>query len=96
MIRAVIDSAVAAVPRLFTGVRTTGLDRVAASGPCIYFANHTSHGDFVLIWSVLPPQLRRRARPVAGAEYWCRSPMRRAICGRLFQAVMVDRGRQSR
>lgn len=36
----------------------------------IYFANHNSHGDFTLIWSVLPRALRRRTRPVAGADYW--------------------------
>ena len=42
----------------------------------IYFANHSSHLDFVVIWSALPPRLRRHARPVAGRDYWdaARSP----------------------
>ena len=29
----------------------------------IYFANHTSNLDFVLLWSALPTELRRRMRP---------------------------------
>ena len=29
----------------------------------VYFANHTSNGDFVLIWTVLPAALRNRTRP---------------------------------
>ena len=36
----------------------------------IYYANHSSHLDFILLWSALPPALRRRTRPVAAADYW--------------------------
>ena len=38
----------------------------------IYFGNHSSHLDFIVIWSALPPRLRRHARPVAGRDYWAR------------------------
>ena len=40
------------------------------AAPRVYFANHASHGDFVLIWTVLPHALRRTTRPVAAADYW--------------------------
>ena len=43
----------------------------------VYFANHASNGDFVLLWTVLPPALRRQARPVAAADYWLSGPTRR-------------------
>ena len=59
--------------------------------PRVYFANHTSHGDFVLIWTVLPPALRRITRPVAGADYWNVNATRRFIGDRVFHAVLIDR-----
>lgn len=56
----------------------------------IYFANHASNGDFVLVWSVLPPRLRRVTRPVAGADYW-RSGLRRFIGAEVFRALLIRR-----
>ncbi|GMG82051.1 lysophospholipid acyltransferase family protein [Paralimibaculum aggregatum] len=57
----------------------------------IYFANHRSNGDFVLIWTMLPPALRARSRPVAGADYWLGSALRRFVIRDVFDAVLVDR-----
>ena len=57
----------------------------------IYFANHCSHGDFVLLWTVLPVRTRKRTRPVAGADYWLASGLRRFIGCRVFNAVLIDR-----
>jgi 1-acyl-sn-glycerol-3-phosphate acyltransferase len=62
----------------------------------VYFANHNSHGDFVLIWTVLPPALRRVTRPVASADYWTVSTMRRFIGERVFRAVLIDRDPKTR
>jgi 1-acyl-sn-glycerol-3-phosphate acyltransferase len=62
----------------------------------IYFANHASHGDFILIWIVLPPRLRRKTRPVAGADYWLTSPLKRFIGRDVFNAVLIDRNRETR
>ena len=58
----------------------------------IYFANHTSHLDFVVIWAALPPSSRRRARPVADRRYWEQSAVRRELARHVFNAVLVDRG----
>jgi len=60
----------------------------------IYYANHSSHGDFVLLWTVLPPRLRKRTRPVAGADYWLQSPLRRFIGCDVFRSVLIDRKAQ--
>ena len=58
----------------------------------IYFGNHSSHLDFVVIWSALPPRLRRHARPVAGRDYWHASAIRRYLAINVFRAVLIDRG----
>ncbi|QGM45445.1 lysophospholipid acyltransferase family protein [Methylocystis heyeri] len=57
----------------------------------VYFANHASHGDFVLIWTVLPPELRRITRPVAAAELWDRPGIGGFIGREVFRAVPIDR-----
>jgi 1-acyl-sn-glycerol-3-phosphate acyltransferase len=67
------------------------LERVDDARQRIYFANHTSHLDFILIWSSLPRHVRERARPVAGKDYWERSRFRRYYVQRVFDAVLVDR-----
>jgi 1-acyl-sn-glycerol-3-phosphate acyltransferase len=57
----------------------------------VYFANHTSHLDFVLIWSALPASARARTRPIAGADYWERGRVRRYLATRVFRAVLIER-----
>ncbi|MBY5928831.1 1-acyl-sn-glycerol-3-phosphate acyltransferase [Halomonas sp. DP8Y7-3] len=61
----------------------------------LYYANHSSHGDFVLIWTTLPPRLRARTRPVAGADYWLASPLRRFLIHEVFQGVLIARQRNT-
>jgi len=56
----------------------------------VYFANHTSHLDFVVLWSVLPRHLRAQTRPVAAKDYW-QSGLRRALAINVFNAVLVER-----
>ncbi|MCW1885760.1 1-acyl-sn-glycerol-3-phosphate acyltransferase [Luteolibacter flavescens] len=76
--------------RLATGVRL--LDDVPEDGKRrIYFANHASHLDFVVIWAALPGRQRAWTRPVAAAEYWEKSPLRRWIASRIFKAVLIPR-----
>ena len=58
----------------------------------IYYGNHSSHLDFVMIWSSLPPRLRHMARPVAGRDYWENGALRRYLAGRVFRAVLIERG----
>jgi len=57
----------------------------------IYFANHSSHLDFLVIWAVLPASLRKRTRPVAAADYWNRGALRRYLANGLFRAVLINR-----
>jgi 1-acyl-sn-glycerol-3-phosphate acyltransferase len=77
--------------RLLTGARSLWRGCAPEKKQRIYFANHSSHADFVLLWSSLPPALRRRTRPVAGADYWQRDGVRRFLIHRVFHGVLVDR-----
>jgi len=92
----VAAAAVAGLARLVTGVRGIWLGCGPDPVPRIYFANHNSHGDFVLIWTVLPPALRRTTRPVAGSDYWMVNGLRRFIGERVFRAVLIDRNPETR
>lgn len=59
----------------------------------IYYANHASHCDSLLIWAALPSALRRRTRPVAGADYWLKTRLRRFFATEVFRTVLIDRER---
>lgn len=74
---------------LWQGIEPTYAQRV-------YFANHSSNGDFVLIWTVLPAALRARTRPVAALDYWLKSPLRAFIGREVFNAVLIDRRPEER
>ncbi|CAN7242730.1 MULTISPECIES: lysophospholipid acyltransferase family protein [unclassified Variovorax] len=77
--------------KLLTGVRAIWAGTSPKAEQTLYFANHTSHGDFVLLWATLPPDLRALTRPVAGQDYWDASPLRRFIGRDVFNALMIRR-----
>jgi len=56
----------------------------------VYFANHTSHLDVVLVWSALPTEVRRLTRPIAAKDYWDRGFVRRHLA-QVFNAMLIDR-----
>ncbi|WP_374411539.1 lysophospholipid acyltransferase family protein [Hydrogenophaga sp.] len=60
----------------------------------IYFANHQSHADLVLIWAALPTELRSITRPIAARDYWTASNFKRWITTAVFNAVYVERERK--
>jgi len=57
----------------------------------VYYSNHTSNADMPMIWSVLPPALRRTVRPVAAADYWLKNALRAFIGPEVFNCVLIDR-----
>ena len=59
----------------------------------IYFANHQSHADLVMIWAALPEELRSITRPIAAKDYWTKTPFRQWITTAVFHAIYVDRAR---
>lgn len=81
----------AAAIRLATGIGLLPDEALPAQMPAVFFANHSSHLDFAVIWAALPPAWRRRCRPVAGRDYWLRLPWRRWAAARVFRAVLIER-----
>ena len=57
----------------------------------IYFANHSSHMDAIVIWSSLPAELRAKTRPVAAKDYWEKGALRRRIAIKELKVVLIDR-----
>jgi len=92
-----IASLIAAGLRLFTGAGARGAASAwEGEAPRVFFANHTSNLDFVALWAVLPPEVRRRTRPVAARDYWLGGPVRRWLAERVFRAVLIERKQVTR
>jgi 1-acyl-sn-glycerol-3-phosphate acyltransferase len=89
-------AAIRTFARATTGVQARWRGSEPTTTKRIYFANHTSHGDFVLIWTVLPEALRKATRPVAGADYWTAGKLRTFIGRDVFNAVLIERGKLER
>jgi 1-acyl-sn-glycerol-3-phosphate acyltransferase len=82
--------------RAITAVRAIWSGEGLPPRRCVYFANHSSHGDFILVWAVLPPRMRAETRPVAGAEYWLKSRLSTFIGRDVFNSVLIQRDREHR
>ena len=95
MLERLVAALIIGFVRLLTGAQAFWRSGRPNAAQRIFFANHASHGDFVLLWASLPTWLRRRTRPVAGADYWNKSQLRRFIGGRVFRAVLIDRERKT-
>jgi 1-acyl-sn-glycerol-3-phosphate acyltransferase len=81
------------VARLITGAQGHWYGCPPAAEQRIYFANHQSHFDWVLIWAALPTELRVITRPIAARDYWTSSPLKAWITREIFNAVYVSRQR---
>jgi 1-acyl-sn-glycerol-3-phosphate acyltransferase len=80
-----------AVIRLLTGAQARWWGCPPKAEQRIYFANHQSHLDLVMIWAALPEELRSITRPIAARDYWANTPFKRWITTEVFNAVYVER-----
>ena len=81
------------VARLITGAQGQWYGCPPKAEQRIYFANHQSHLDWVLIWCSLPRDLRATTRPIAAKDYWTSSKLKHWITREVFHAVYVNRQR---
>ena len=79
--------------RLITGAQGHWYGSPPKAEQRIYFANHQSHFDWVLIWAALPRELRTQTRPIAARDYWTSSPLKHWLTRKVFNAVYVSRVR---
>ena len=77
--------------RLLTGAQARWYGCPPKAEQRIYFANHQSHADLVLMWAALPQELRSITRPIAAKDYWTASNFKRWITTEVFNAVYVER-----
>jgi len=86
-------TAIITLVRLLTGVRARwlGVNPADVSTQRVYFANHTSHLDAVVLWASLPDALRRHTRPVAARDYWATGLARPYLARHVLNAVLVER-----
>jgi 1-acyl-sn-glycerol-3-phosphate acyltransferase len=80
--------------RVLTGAQARWYGCPPQAEQRIYFANHQSHADLVMIWAALPQELRSITRPVAARDYWTKTPLKQWITTAVFNAVYVDRERK--
>lgn len=85
---------IAGIARIVSGVQVSWLGGRLEPRQSVFFANHTSHLDFVVLWSSLPGDLRGRTRPVAAEDYW-NGGLRRTLAVDVFNALLVHRGEHS-
>ena len=83
------------VARLITGAQGHWYGAPPKAEQRIYFANHQSHFDWVLIWAALPRDLRTITRPIAARDYWTSTPLKHWITREIFNAVYVSRQREA-
>jgi len=81
----------AALARLISGSSVRWIASQPDTCQRIYFANHTSHLDALLIWASLPQAIRELTRPVAAKDYWSRGLVRRWLAQEVFDALLIDR-----
>lgn len=87
---AITTSALSAFAKVLSGATARWIDCQPDTCQRVYFANHTSHLDALVVWSLLPPEVRALTRPVAARDYWDRGAIRRYLA-RSFNAMLIDR-----
>ena len=81
----------ALIARLISGAHVRWIDCQPDTCQRVYFANHTSHLDAIILWSALPLEVRALTRPVAAKDYWEKGRVRRYLANQVFNALLIDR-----
>ena len=76
--------------RFLAGVTSSWADGPTPMAQTVFFGNHSSHLDFVVLWASLPRAFRERTRPVAAQDYWS-SGIKKWLAVDVFQAILVPR-----
>lgn len=76
--------------RFMSGTSVRWIDCQPDTCQRVYFANHSSHIDMVIVWSALPRKVRLLTRPVAAKDYWSKGWLRPHIA-KAYNAMLIDR-----
>lgn len=80
--------------RLLVGAYPRWIGTTPSARQRIYFSNHTSHLDTLVVWAAMPDDIRSRIRPIAAKDYWNKTPLRRHIVINGLNGVLIDRLRE--
>jgi 1-acyl-sn-glycerol-3-phosphate acyltransferase len=81
----------ALIARFLSGASVRWIDSQPDTCQRVYFANHTSHLDALVLWSALPQAVRAVTRPVGAKDYWTAGRIRTYASTKLFNALLIDR-----
>ncbi len=90
LIMAFTGPMLATIAKFVSGASVRWIDCQPDTCQRVYFANHTSHLDALVLWSCLPKEIRIRTRAVAARDYWEKGPIRRHMA-RSFNVLLIDR-----
>lgn len=88
-----MKSLFAAIAKFISGANARWIGCTPNVRQRVYFANHTSNLDALVIWASLPPQVRALTRPVAARDYWTKGKLRLYLANHIFNAVLIERKR---
>lgn len=91
-----IIGAIVFITKLLTGAVAQWVGCSPSEKQRVYFANHTSNMDTIVIWASLPEQLQKRTRPVAAKDYWTKGPIQRYISKKELNVVYIERVKEQR
>lgn len=91
MLAKLMSLALLGLVRILTGAQARWYGCPPKAEQRIYFANHQSHADLVMIWAALPEELRSITRPIAAKDYWTKTRFKEWITTAVFNAVYVER-----
>jgi len=87
MIRETVASGI----KFLAGIGINHPERDVFSGVKIFYSNHTSHLDFVVIWAALPTHIRKKVVPVGARDYWESGTIKKFFAKKIFKAALIDR-----
>lgn len=91
LMRTTTSVGLSAMAWIVTGVRPIWSGSQPSERQRIYFANHASHGDFILLSACLSERKRARTHAIAAADYWGKSRLRRFIAEDMLSSVLIHR-----
>ncbi|MCA9271201.1 MAG: 1-acyl-sn-glycerol-3-phosphate acyltransferase [Planctomycetales bacterium] len=86
----ITGSLLAFTAKVLSGAQAQWIDCRPDTRQRVYFANHTSHLDALVIWASLPREVRQLTRPVAAKDYWARGFVKPYLAS-VFNAMLIDR-----
>jgi 1-acyl-sn-glycerol-3-phosphate acyltransferase len=91
MKKSLVRNVLVLTARFLSGFSVRWIDSQPDTCQRVYFANHTSHLDAIVLWAALPHAVRELTRPVAAKDYWMGGRVRRYIANHVFNALLIDR-----